>query len=446
MSSAKPPQFVALTREVDSALVGLEALAQGHRTPTFYWEKPDSGFMLAGFGAAWEYVSSLGPDRIVAASTAASDLFSRLDQIGDGSPAGPKLVGGFSFAAREEPSPPNGANRWDEFPAGSLVLPRLTLTRYEGRAWVTTVATAGSGVESDLQRAVEAAVEGLEPFATESRPAPVERPGPADPNGEDAFQGLVKQAVAEVESGKLAKVVAARSAHVGGAADPWRILDVLRRSYPTCVTYGVFRGDGVFLGASPELLVELRHGRVTSSALAGTVARGGDELSDARLEDRLRHDPKELAEHQYVVQGVRTALHEVGVEVDAPRSLEIVKLANVQHLASPVTGYARAGTGILDLVDAVHPTPAVAGLPRSAALDWLAANEGLDRGWYAGPIGFIDASLEGSFRVALRCALLRGDRARLFAGAGIVAGSRPERELAETTAKLRAMLDALRTT
>ena len=445
MTSQSPPRLVAFTREVDSGLVGLDALAQGHRTPAFFWEEPDSGFMLAGFGRAWEHVSSPGPDRIASAAAAAADLFSRLDQLGDVSVVGPKLVGGFSFAAREESAPPDGANRWDDFPAGSLVLPRLILTRSGERAWITAVARAGHGVATDVRHAVDVAIVGLEPFATETRPVPRHRTGPDDPNGEEVFRALVKQAVAEVESGKLAKVVAARSVHVGGAADPWRILDALRRRYPTCVTYGVFRGHSVFLGASPELLVELRRGRVTSSALAGTVARGGDELSDARLEDRFRHDPKELAEHQYVVQGLRQALHEVGVEVDAPQSLEIVKLANVQHLSSPVTGQAPAGTSILDLVNAVHPTPAVAGLPRSAALDWLAANEELDRGWYAGPIGFVDSSLEGSFRVALRCALLNGERARLFAGAGIVAGSRPERELAETTAKLRAMLDALRT-
>jgi len=438
-----PSRFVSLTREIDPALVGLDALAQGHRTPAFYWEEPDSQFMLAGFGRAWEHVSEPGRGRIASASVAAARLFSRMDQSGDGS-AGPKLVGGFSFSALRDPAPPDGANRWDDFPAGSLVLPRLMLTRSSGQAWATAVAPAGPDAASDLRRALDTAVKGLEPFADESRPEPSHRPGPPDPNGEEAFRSLVKQAVAEVESGKLAKVVAARSAHVGGAADPWRILDALRRRYPSCVTYGVFRSDSVFLGASPELLVKVLSGRVTSSALAGTVARGGDELSDARLEDRLRHDPKELAEHQYVVQGLRKALHEIGVKLDAPQSLEIVKLANVQHLASAVSGRAPRGTGILDLLSAVHPTPAVAGLPRSAALEWLAANEGLDRGWYAGPVGFVDSSLEGSFRVALRCALLRGDRARLFAGAGIVAGSQPERELAETTAKLRAMLDALR--
>ena len=335
MTSRLRPRLVAFTREVDSGLVRLEALAQGHRNPAFFWEEPYSDLMFAGFGRAWEHVSSPGPDRIAAAAAAAADVFSRLDRLGDVSVTGPKLVGGFSFAATRESAPPDGANRWDDFPAGSLLLPRLMFARSGGRAWITAVATAGRGAAIDVRHAVDVAVEGLEPFAAETRAAPIHRTGPDDPNGEEVFRALVKQAVAEVESGKLAKVVAARSAHVGGAADLWRTLDALRRRYPTCVTFGVFRGHSVFLGASPELLVELRRGRVTSSALAGTVARGGDELSDARLEDRLRHDPKELAEHQYVVQGLRQALHEAGVEVDPPQSLEIVKLANVQHLSSP---------------------------------------------------------------------------------------------------------------
>lgn len=438
------PRFVAVTREIDPAPAGLDAVAQGQRNPTFFWEEPDSDFMLVGFGSAWEHVSEPGGARITSAARAAVGLFSGLEVVGDDDAPLPKLVGGFSFNGPGEADPPEGANRWDDFPPGSLVLPTLTITRRGGRAWVTTVAAGGPGATADATRSLDAAVAGLQPFASRSRPAPHEVPGPPDPNGEEAFRSLVKQAVAEVESGTLAKVVAARSAHVGGAAEPWRILDALRRRYPSCATYGVFRGNSVFLGASPELLVDLRSDRVAANALAGTARRGDDEVSDARLGDRLRHDPKELAEHQYVVQGLRKALGEAGVVLDRPRSLEVVKLANVQHLTSPVTGRALPGTGILDLVAAVHPTPAVAGLPRSAALEWLAANERLDRGWYAGPIGFVDASLEGSFRVALRCALLRGDRARLFAGAGIVAGSRPERELAETAAKLRAMLDVLR--
>ena len=444
MIDSRSETLVASTREIEPALIALDALAQGHRTPAFVWDEPDSGFICAGFGRAWEHVSAPGQDRIAVAAEAAESLFARLDALGDAAAPRPRLVGGFSFAPSDAVLAPPSANRWDDFPAGSLVLPRFTYTLQDGRAWLTAVATAGRDAMPGLERAIDAAIAGLQPFASRRTLRSIDGPGPPDPNGEEAFRGLVKQAVAEVESGKLAKVVAARSAHVGGASDPWRILGALRRRYPSCVIYGVFRNDSVFVGASPELLVELHDGRVSSSALAGTVTRGVDVFADARLEDRLRHDPKELAEHQYVVQGLRNALHGVGVVIDPPQQLDIVKLANVQHLASPVTGTAPRGTGILDLVDAVHPTPAVAGLPRSAALDWLAEHEGLDRGWYAGPIGFVDSSLDGTFRVALRCALLRGDRARVFAGAGIVAGSRPERELAETTAKLRAMLDALR--
>ena len=435
------PRLVALGREVDPAVIDSDVLSQVQREPGIYWDEPDDGRLYAGFGSAWEFVASPGPDRIRDAAAAARGLYDTLETLGEAPP--PRLAAGFSFANEDTHVPPEGANRWDDFPAGSLVLPRISYLKWDGRAWITVVGT-GVSDRSSLESAIDEALAGVAPFAGRSRVQRAGGPDPADPNGEEAFRSLVKQAVAEVESGKLAKVVAARSAHVGGAADPWRIITALGKAFPSCVTYGVFRGDSAFVGASPELLVELTDGRVHSSALAGTAARGTDSHVDAELEQRLRHDPKELAEHQYVVHGLRTALHDAGVVVDPPQPVDIVKLANVQHLSSPVSGTALPGTGVLDLVAAVHPTPAVAGLPRSAALEWLAANENLDRGWYAGPIGWVDASLEGSFRVALRCALLRGDRARVFAGAGIVAGSEPDRELAETTAKLRAMLDVLR--
>jgi isochorismate synthase len=438
------PALYALTKEIDLQLSAVRPIESLATDAAFFWEEPDSKFRMAGLGSAWEHASKAGGDRMVEASNAARGVFERLERHGDGEGGGPRLVGGFAFSASPEPPAPIGINSWGSFPAAALVLPQVTIESKNDRAWLTVVvslsSTAGSEARAMLERA-----RGRLSIASDSEdePAAWSKPAP-DPNGEDIFRSLVKQAVAEVESGKLAKVVAARSAQVEGAAEPWRIIDVLRRRYPSCVTYGVFRHGSVFLGASPELLVEVKRGRVTSGALAGTVVRGMDDHADARLEDSLRHDPKELAEHQYVVQGLRRALHEAGVDLDAPTELEIVKLANVQHLASAVTGRAGPGTGILDLVAAVHPTPAVAGLPRRASLEWLAAHESLDRGWYAGPVGFVDANLEGSFRVGLRCALIQDGRARLFAGAGIVAGSLPESELAETTAKLRAMLDAFR--
>ena len=450
------PSLTSWTAEIDPGLATLEGVEAVDPAATFYWEEPASGLLLAGHGSQWEHVAIPGSGAVGAASLAAAEVFARLRMAGDGGGRGPRLMGGFAFSQRFEAAPPPGANRWDAFPAGSFVLPTLTLERNEGRAWLTAAVRTRLGAGKRAEELVRSALRRLRARAVQRRHVPLASAPPPDANGEDAgenagedawedaFRALVKQAVVEVESGRLAKVVAARSTHVEGAADPWQIIATLRRRYPSCVIYAVFRSGSVFLGASPELLVELRHGDVSSNAVAGTTVRGADSHADARLEDSLRHDPKELAEHQYVVQGLRRALHEAGVDLDPPAGLEIVKLANVQHLGSPVTGVAAPGTTILDLVGAVHPTPAVAGLPRTAALEWLAANEALDRGWYAGPIGFVDPDLEGSFRVALRCALLRGDRARLFAGAGIVAGSRPERELAETTAKLRAMLDSLR--
>ncbi len=439
-----PHAFYSLAREIDPRRTAVGAFESLSTDPVFFWDDPELNFRLAGLGSAWQHVTTDGDRRMDEVSAAASALFDRIERHGDGAGGGPRLVGGFAFAGEPGPPPGPGINTWESFPAAAFVLPRITLERKGDRAWITSVVPLSAAAPDEARAAIERWVRRLGEAGPANRPSPSTSQPLPDPNDEDTFRSLVKQAVADVESGRLAKVVAARSAQVDGAAESWRIIDVLRHRYPSCVTYAVFRERSVFLGASPELLVELRSRRVSTNAVAGTVVRGIDDHADARLEDRLRHDPKELAEHQYVVQGLRRGLNEAGVDLDAPSELEIVKLANVQHLASPVTGRAPRGTGILDLVAAVHPTPAVAGLPRKASLDWLAANESLDRGWYAGPVGFVDPNLEGSFRVALRCALLKDGRARLFAGAGIVAGSLPERELAETNAKLRAMLDALR--
>ncbi len=440
MKSLAAKAFRSLTVEIDPLLVNFSSLSSLRRDPTFFWEEPDADWLLVGFGAAWNHQSAPGPERIVSAAEAGAEIFDQIVHLQNSDVPGPLLVGGFSFSDRKKTSSNSDAMTWSEFPSGLLVLPEITLQRRGTRAWISAViptSVSARSAEEIVREVIACLDDGSREFWMSSKDSQVTS------NRDDLFQRLVKYAVTEVESGKLAKVVAARSALVETTADPWRVLDVLRRRYPSCAVYGVFRRSSVFVGASPELLVGLQSGKVTSHALAGTVDRGIDALADAELEDQLRYDPKELAEHQYVVQGLRRALHESGVTLDSPSQIEIVKLANVQHLSSSVSGHVPNSTGVLDLVDAVHPTPAVAGLPRTAALEWLAENERLDRGWYAGPIGWMDSALDGSFRVALRCALLEDGRARLFAGAGIVAGSRPDRELAETSAKLGAMFGAL---
>jgi isochorismate synthase len=247
----------------------------------------------------------------------------------------------------------------------------------------------------------------------------------------------VDSALERIRSGSLRKVVLARSRRVKGSSpfDPDRISDALRDSYPACYRYRYEPGDGtVFLGASPERLVALSAGKIEADAVAGTAAEEARALLD---------DPKERLEHDIVVEEVLAALRPVVSDVESDRVPSMHRLRNVTHLRTRIRAWARPGTHVLDLAARIHPSPAVAGAPRDAALELIRSLEPRPRGWYAGPIGWASAAGDGEFTLGLRAALLRGTEALLHAGAGIVLGSDPDREWVETESKMRAMEEAL---
>jgi len=249
----------------------------------------------------------------------------------------------------------------------------------------------------------------------------------------------------DLREGDLKKVVLARQLNVRGQRrfDPARVLGRLRADYADCFGFAVALGDRCFLGATPERLVRLRQHSVRATCLAGSIARGTTPEQDRRLGEELLASAKDRAEHAFVVDAICAALDEVcGGKVSAG-PLSLMKLRNVQHLFTPIVGRVANGRSVLDLVDRLHPTPAVGGSPRPAAIEKIRQFEGLDRGWYAAPIGWMDARGDGEFAVGIRSALLRGSQATLFAGCGIVAGSDPEREYAESCLKLRPMLSVL---
>ncbi|HEY5658394.1 MAG TPA: chorismate-binding protein, partial [Myxococcota bacterium] len=211
----------------------------------------------------------------------------------------------------------------------------------------------------------------------------------------------------------------------------------------SCATFAVGCGDASFVGATPERLLRLTGRRIETSALAGSAPRGHSPEEDARLALELIESKKEQSEHAVVVRELRETLAPLCRELRVPEAPTRLRLEGIQHLETPLCGTLEGDAHILDIAAAVHPTSAVAGAPRRAALEWLARNEPLERGWYGGAVGFVDASGGGELAVALRSALLRGATAHLFAGAGIVPGSRPQAELQETRIKLRALLTPL---
>ena len=315
-----------------------------------------------------------------------------------------------------------------------FVVPEVVVGRRDGAGWVTTVG------DLDPRDVLDGA-----PRLVDDGPAPQLRyaDGALDPA---TWCAAVATAVERIDAGELAKVVLARDLLVSADVplDPRRLLRRLAHRFPDCWTFAV---DGL-LGATPELLLR-RSGRTLSArVLAGTAPRGAG-ADDARLAASLIGSAKDRAEHTLAVDSLVRALDPFCATLTAPEEPDLLTLANVRHLASDVTGIQRHSgprgrAGLLDLVDAVHPTAAVCGTPTADAAAVIAELEGMDRGRYAGPVGWLDARGDGEFGLALRCAELVGDdSARLFAGCGIVAGSDPSAELAETQSKFAAFQAAL---
>jgi menaquinone-specific isochorismate synthase len=308
-----------------------------------------------------------------------------------------------------------------------FVVPEIVVGRRAGVTWVTTAD---------------------EPHAALTAPRPV--PAVDGPRlryadgalGPAGWCAAVATAVERISAGELDKVVLARDL-VATADAPIDVRWPLRRlgaQYDMCWTFHV---DGMF-GATPELLVRREKGLVTSRVLAGTIRRTGDDEHDLTLAATLARSSKDLEEHEYAVRSVADALAPYCSSMNVPEAPFVLHLPNVMHLATDVAGVAHdTGANVLELAAALHPSAAVGGTPTKLAVEMIAEIEGMDRGRYAGPVGWMDARGDGEFGIALRSAELTGDRVRLFAGCGIVAGSDPEAELAESQAKFVPVRDAL---
>jgi isochorismate synthase len=261
--------------------------------------------------------------------------------------------------------------------------------------------------------------------------------------GDAGWGELVRDALARIEAHELEKVVASRCSHVLASRpiDVGAALARIGQSYGECVRFAFQRGPAVFLGATPERLVSLRAFRLETDALAGSWRR--DAADDEGAAASLLASSKELSEHAFVVSAISAALSGLCEELCVPGAPVVRSLRNVHHLWTPIAGVLRARAHVLELLRDLHPTPAVCGSPRPAALAWIAEHEAAPRGWYTGAVGWFDASGDGSFAVAIRSGVVEARDAWLYAGAGIVRGSDPARELAETTMKQAPLYAAL---
>ena len=418
-------------------LVDLVSAARdnGHEVLLIERPMPDA-VSIAALGKAFDLVASkggvaledaggkvvdfeAGADRLQAASR----LWRRVcESLGE-----PVAVGGFAYRPDREPGGP-----WSGFPSLLLRVPALAITRVRGRTYATA-ATANAEALLELVSTVVRA-----PAARKLEVTPVRNPV--------AWTAAVGSASARLRAGDAAKVVLAREvlARGDGVVSAAMVARSLRAAYPSCFTYLITGADGTaFAGASPELLVRRSGRRAFAQPMAGSVARGATEVEDERLARQLEDSAKDAVEHRIVSDFVVEALRPFAQSVSA-RPPEVVRFTNIQHLATSVNAeLAEPPADVLQLAAALHPTPAVGGWPREAADALIDELEGMERGWYAGAVGWIDSRGDGEFAVALRCGLLWEDGARLYAGVGVMPDSDPARELEETELKFKALLTAL---
>jgi salicylate biosynthesis isochorismate synthase/menaquinone-specific isochorismate synthase len=408
----------------------------------FCFEQPDrDGFALAGLGAA-AVVEASGRDRFAEVAEAVRRRSFVGDPAAEQSPFGPVWVGGFAFADDGGLAP-----EWRSLAPGQLVMPEVALARRGGEARMTvTVSVLPREDPEETLARVDARLAELRPAEMPMLdPHPVEAARVASAAPAQHFESAVARAVERIAAGDVEKVVLAREVrvHAPQAIDPAPVYDGLRAGFPACFCYLVGTPELTFLGASPELLARREGQRVQTVALAGTRRRSADPSVDSHLGEQLMQSPKDREEQAIVTRRIMRTLEPVSVWVTAADEPVLVKVMNVQHLATPIRAQLAEPLPAVEVAGLLHPTPAVGGEPREKALPLIPALEGLDRGWYAGPVGWMDLFEDGEFCVALRCALLRGDVAHLYAGEGIVRDSEPAQELEANEAKLQALLPLL---
>ncbi len=413
--------------------------------PRFFWREPNSGLTYVGLGAA-ATLRADGASRIARLQLQIDHLFEAAHLAGDGPPAAaPRLFGGLSFSAAPKDDP-----AWTDFGAACFVLPHMLITFNADGAWLTVSRNIDPESVPDpllaLREEAEAFSAGLADLSSQPRPADRVKWSLRPALSQADWRRMVSAAVGRIQAGELRKVVLSRpvDARSERPLDPVVALERLDARYPDTFRF-LFEpaGRAAFIGASPELLAEVRESVLHTAALAGSRRRGMTPDEDTALAAELMASPKEREEHQIVVDSVLERVKPFARHLSAPTTPEILRLSNIQHLHTPVRAELETHFDALDLVAELHPTPALGGYPVRAAMATIGELEPFERGWFASPVGWIDARGDGVFAVAIRSAVTAGATARLYAGAGIVAESAPDQEWDETGLKFRPLLQAL---
>jgi salicylate biosynthesis isochorismate synthase/menaquinone-specific isochorismate synthase len=433
---------VLVEPDVDPSALAFGSRLAGDRW--FCWEQPDRGFALAGIGSALELVSR-GEDRFSdVARRSAEALRDRAASEPPDLPAGagPVWTGGFAF------DPEGGSEpTWSSLAPALILMPEVAVVRSGEEAFLTGSVVVEPGADPGrLLEPLRGRLAGLRAAAlTPPDPQPRGATRIAGRHTPERYEEIVSAAVDRIAAGELEKTVLARELTVEApsAHDPAGLFGALRELFPSCFCFCVGTPEAAFIGASPELLVR-RSGAVAATvALAGTTGRSADPAVDDHLGEAMLRSAKVRNEHEIVIRRIERGLRPHAVWVHAEGDPAVIRVGNLQHLATPIRAQLADSRSAIELAGLLHPTPAVGGEPREKALELIGELEGIDRGWYAAPVGWMDATEDGEFCVGLRSALLRDREAHLFAGNGIVADSDPAAELAETELKFAVLLPLL---
>jgi menaquinone-specific isochorismate synthase len=414
----------------------------------FYWREPDSLLVLAGFGKAAELIA-WGKNRFQRIEHLAQRLFQHAIIENPTPIASPRLMGGFSFRDDFVPD-----HTWAVFHPAHFVLPHFLLTQTGSESWLTINSLiprdeSPSSYVPYLWQALASRYAWLVASLPEQSHTTPVCPPPVKlryPMSRASWQEMIDDAVSCMQAGGLRKVVLARASEVscGDSIQVDQVLKNLDEQYPGCYRF-LFEPQPrhAFLGATPELLVKVAGTELTTMGLAGSIRRGQTPAEDEQLAQEMLNSPKERYEHRLVVEELRRRLKLRTSSLSYSTIPKILKFRNIQHLFTPIQGVLKRPSGVLRLLGSLHPTPALGGSPREAAMEYIRNAEPIPRGWYAAPVGWLTPDLDGEFAVAIRSAVIQERRAWLYAGAGIVAGSQADQEWKETALKFKPVLQAL---
>ena len=411
-------------------------------TIRIYWTQPSKGFSYAGLGSVLRYQQHDMQNMLKMKEILESMRMGV--SIGNNAFIGPRMIGGAAFNEY------TGSDiTWKRFPRAQFHLSECLATLTDDGTWLTISRMI------DAEDAVDNTVKKFKQTVSyyENR-LPVTLPPISkvsvdkyrDVPDKSNYDKVIFSVLNRIKPGKMEKVVISRSHHVKVGKDFKVVsaMQVLRNAYPKCVSFCFsFPEEGIFFGSTPERLVRLKNGFIHTEALAGTTSRGCNMEEDRVLSESLLDSHKEREEHSLVLEQILRKLDPLTDDVQYSTAPQIMKLKNVQHLQTPISGTLKGNETVLDLVSKLHPTSAVAGTPTTEAMHLINKMETHDRGWYSGPIGWIDGKGDGEFYVALRSALVKDEEAHVFAGGGIVSESHPQKEWDETELKLQPILSAL---